>query len=317
MHTLGWYSLGPILLWLALLGKTTDVMASSSDEVFKSHSCVSRTKQVFEEPESDNASNKVIGIIRYHYDEALSSCEYVLLLGVGTFMSVTDYDNLSRAITNDQSVVVVIMDHNVYKIDKTSHTKYASLANEVVYQLNTLIPICELGSAHILFGGHSASGQAAMQAWRHRLFDTSKFDPLGFIGLDPYEISEKTMDHIIIFDLPGLYWGFTKTTCLVAVQKAAKAAYDITMTSARVLYSIHNEKENRKMTHCVFTDQGCGIHPLSCGTSISFHWVHEKVAESVRIYLQALSNALPFSHDSFKLHAPHLDEIDILVNHDR
>jgi hypothetical protein len=257
---------------------------------------------------------QIIGVVRYHYDAEIASCKHVLLLGVGTFMSVENYDKISQAISADETIVVVISDHNVDNFEKTSPSKYAALTNEIANQLNSLIPICNHDEARILIGGHSASGQAAMQAWQQGMIDKSTVNPLGFIGLDPYEISEKTMDESIIFDLSGLYWGFSRTTCLVTVEKAAQAAYQITEKSARVLYSIHNEKHESGMTHCVFTDHGCGVSPLTCGTRSDFDWVYGKVADSIRLYLQSLTNSAPFNRDHFVLPKTFEEVIDVHVN---
>lgn len=296
------------------------MLVSATDELQTddSHSFVSKTIPVFqEEIEHGDGHGKMVGVIRYHYDSAVSSsCQHVLLLGVGTFMSVGDYDKISQAIVSAESIVVAITDHNVDNFEKTSPSKYASLTNEIIYQLNTLIPICKYGEARILIGGHSASGQAAMQAWQQGLIDRSKVSPLGFIGLDPYLISKKTMDETVVFDLPGLYWGFTRTTCQVTVEKAAQAAYRITEESARVLYSIHNENHESSMTHCVFTDNGCGVPPLSCSTSAEFDWVYGKVAESVRLYLKSLTNAAPFTREHFILTQSFDEDIGVHVNED-
>ena len=300
------------------MSQTPHAIGSGSDGFLKSQSIVSETKSVYAQ---DDASlhPRMVGRIRFHYDEVVSSCNYLLLLGVGTFMSVSDYDNLSRALTYDQNLVVAVIDHNVQNLEKTSSTKFASLVHEIIFQISSLIPICTRGQAKLLIGGHSASGEAAMNAWHEGLLSALPRETIGFIGLDPYEISNKTMPDNIIMSLPGLYWGFTTTTCLVEVQKAARAAYNKTVKDARVLYVIHNEKHDSQTSHCVFTDKGCGFIPLGCGTtsSASVNSVYGMVAESVQLFLQGLNHLRPFNHDTFMLPDYSGEKVDLFVNGDQ
>jgi hypothetical protein len=303
------------LTWQASHGR------SSGSKVFfesRRQSIVSETKSVYRHHESESAPPQMLGRIRFHYDETVSSCHFALLLGVGTFMDVGDYDNLSKALVNNQNLVVVIMDHNVHNLDKRSSTKFASLANEITFQINTLIPPCTQIQPKLMIGGHSAGGQAAMQAWEQGLLSMLPSDVIGFIGLDPYEISDATMANNIMMNLSGLYWGFSTTTCLVSVQKAAKAAYERTMINGRVLYVIHNEKSDSQMTHCIFTDKGCGFYPLGCGTTrnTTFNLIYTMVAESVQLFLQALNHSRPFSRDTFTLPEYSDEKVDVFVNSD-
>ena len=247
--------------------------------------------------------NVLLGVIRYHYDETMSSCHNLLLLGVGTFMSVTDYDKISKKIASKSAIVVIVTDHNVNRIIKTSPQKYALLNNEVMHQLSQLLPsICGNVSSNdtnvrLLFGGHSASGQAAMQAWQQGLLNTGRRS-VAFLGLDPYEISNATIDQRVGLVIPSLTWGFTKTTCLVNTEKAATAAFEMTKSS-RVLYAIDNvDKLCATMTHCVFTNQGCGL--FVCSTNAKFEWIHDAVAESIGIFLQGIRGAFPFDHSHFE-----------------
>ena len=247
--------------------------------------------------------NVLLGVIRYHYDETMSSCHNLLLLGVGTFMSVTDYDKISKKIASKNAIVVIVADHNVNRIIKTSPQKYALLNNEVMHQLSQLLPsICGNVSSNdtnvrLLFGGHSASGQAAIQAWQQGLLNTGRRS-VAFLGLDPYEISNATIDQRVGLVIPSLTWGFTKTTCLVNTEKAAMAAFEMTK-SLRVLYAIDNvDKLCATMTHCAFTNQGCGL--FVCSTNAKFEWIHDAVAESIGIFLEGIRGAFPFDHSHFE-----------------
>lgn len=271
-------------------------------------SVVSRTLPIYRDTGNTAASEQnLLGIIRYHYDVDRASCDNVLLLGVGTLMSVRDYDNISKKIASHNSIVVIVADHNVEHVEKTSPERYAMLTNEVINQLNRLLPICRSGVAsydedtiQFLIGGHSASGQAALQAWQKGLLSTTSQHPVAFLGLDPYEISNRTIDQQMGLTLPSLSWGFKKSTCLVQTEKAARGAYETTKGS-RVLYVIDNSGEGCTITHCVFTDRGCGVRPFSCTTMTTLEWVHEAVAESVGLFLQALHGASAFDHSQFEL----------------
>jgi hypothetical protein len=261
--------------------------------------------------EIKDGSNAVLGVIRYHYDSSMASCSSVLVLGVGTFMSVTDYDKVSEQIALGKPIVVVVADHNMDQLKKTSSTKFAHLINEFQEHIGDLIQICAEGHADIVIGGHSASGEASLGAWQLGLLE---MEPIGFVGLDPYEISENTIDMEMQLDLPALFWGFTRTTCLVAKEKAAEAAYGLTAEKARVMYVIHNE-DGCRITHCVFTDHGCGVRPLICSTEDTFDWVYQYVAKSIHLFLDAVQNNSAFSKEHFELHdVP--EEVTLYVNHD-
>ena len=164
-------------------------------------------------------------------------------------MDVVDYDKISESIVKQSSVAVFITDHNPGNFEKTSHQKYAALVNEISETMKSLLPMC--AEAKIAFGGHSASGQASLEAWQNGMLQSI---PLaGYIGFDPYEIDKRTIDVKKILTIPSLFWGFTRTTCLVAKEKAAEGGYMAASPQARVLYKIHNE--GSKITHCAFADR--------------------------------------------------------------
>jgi hypothetical protein len=288
------------LLWLPLLCLLAPYCGAND--------VVSVTESV-----KDETNNKELGMIRYHYDAAIASCSFVLILGVGTFMSVSDYDKVSEQIALGYPIVVVISDHNEGNFQKTSSTDYALLVNGLGSQLSDLIPICSNGDAKIVIGGHSASGEASVVAWQHGLLEMMK-PIVGFVGLDPFEISEHTVDESNTLDLPGLFWGFTRTTCSVTKEKAAEAAYKLTSSFARVLYTIHNDN-GCDISHCVFTDHGCGVRPLICGTRDQHDWVYQYVAESIHLFLDAIDRNTAFSRDYYQLHGTP-EDISFYVNQD-
>jgi hypothetical protein len=283
-----------------------------------SQSIVSETVPIYRDTYNKTALERdLLGMIRYHYDATKSSCDNVLLLGVGTFMSVMDYDKISATIASGQSIIVIIADHNLHHVEKTSPERYAMLTIGVMNQLSRLLPVCreiagDDSTLQLLIGGHSASGQAALQAWQQGMLSKVSHK-VAFLGLDPYEISNTTIDQQIGLVIPSLYWGFTKTTCLVRTDMAARAAYEVTKDS-RVLYVIDNAGDGCAMTHCVFTDQGCGFRPFACSTKTKIEWVYDAVAESVGLFLQCLSGALPFDHSHFELSTPLAGDVQVYVN---
>jgi len=260
----------------------------------------------------------------YHRNQ----CPDVLVIGVGTAMSASDYDKLAQHIVST-SLMVIILDHNPGHMVKTSATKYVNAMVGIRNQLHVIIPHCgfdnkESGSINssnddrvdtatataskFLIGGHSASGLAALKAAQEGMFNETSFVPSGFVGLDPYEISKRTMDmNSPLHQFPTLNWGFTDTTCLVQVQKAALGAYHLSSSSSsssgnggRILYSIDNSQNT--MMHCVFTDSGCGVAAFTvCPTEERYDWVYEGVAESVHKFLSALKSERPFHKEHFEL----------------
>jgi len=262
----------------------------------------------------DSKNDATVGLIRTHYDTSFGECSTLLMLGVGTSMSVRDYDNLSIRIAAGSSIIVVIADHNEHNIQKTSPEKYARMANAVYGNMSNLLPTCKGKEPLILIGGHSASGEAVIRALKSNLLD---FDPDGFVGLDPYEISAKTMGrNKFLLEFPSINWGFAKTTCLVTKQKAAKAVYELTDSNARVLYEINNKEKDCKITHCVFSDRGCGITPFLCPTtSAENDWVLTSVARSIHVFVDAAMKRTPFDKSHFQLDPS--NKVEIYVNEEQ
>jgi hypothetical protein len=277
---------------------------------------ISATKDVMEGTER-------IGVIRYHYfDKFLEGmdddvgtndgstskqCSDILIVGVGTAMKVDDYDKLAASIvstTGSSSLVVIISDSNpgLLEIVKFDPTKYARLLNGIRDQLdNDLIAGCTGKSyQNFLIGGHSASGQAALGAAQKGLYN---FTPDGFVGLDPFEISEAKMDFTSPLKFPTLSWGFMRTTCFVQVKKAARGAYRLTSSdSGRVLYLIDNDKQSG-ITHCVFTDGGC-VPPVAfvCPTLKNPEWLYSQLGESINSFVNVLkTEGRLFTREAFEV----------------
>jgi hypothetical protein len=317
-------------------------------------SVISVTRDVFLKDHKDAVVSKTldnvrrtkkVGRIRYHYEDnnnrtysadttdlgtsvffasysPLCPCSHVVVIGVGTSMAVKDYDILAQTIVRGTSVVVVVTNHNVNGIVKSSARQYAYLINAIYDQLEELVPICSIVSRNrastftktkFIVGGHSSSGQAAFDASQNHLFD---FRPVAFFGLDPYPISFSNEEPLL--QLPSLFWGFTKTTCFVNVRTAALGAYQLSSSDyGRVLYAIDNT-HNHQITHCVFTDHGCGIGSfVVCpSNATAFGWVYDAVAISLQVYLHVLDTKQLFERDMFELTETKVGDVILFVNED-
>ena len=282
--------------------------------------------QIISDTKDIVSGTKHIGRIRYHYvdDECVGDvmentakpCSDMLLMGVGAAMSVDNYDTIARTIVSKtgSSLIVIIADSNPGNIVKFSASKYASLANFVHMQHHGLIPGCKSNkTANLLIGGHSASGQAALEAAQKGLYD---FVPSGFVGLDPYDTSKIDAN---LLQFPTLDWGFEHTTCHVQVDKAAKGAYKLSSAEiGRVLYSIDNKHtgdDKDDMTHCIFTDDGCKVGGFDvCPTTGNYEWVYESVAESIQLFVDALGSN--FTKEMFELPSTVSGQVSLFVNND-
>lgn len=244
------------------------------------------------------------GRYRFFYDKAKSSsaCDNILFLGVGTAMSVTSYDKVATEIASSSGALTVIVDHAARFPVKTSGKGYAKLLNRLVKEIDSRIPICAAGAPDkrkIIIGGHSASGQAASDS-----IDRLDFKPDGFVGLDPFR--RGGFAGKLDITIPSLEWGFTKTTCFVDVDKAAKSAYEASSKDHRILYRVSNPKKGLK--HCAFADGGCP----SCNGKDDSSWVRKSVGDSIRVFLQAIASGY-YTKSKFDLT---LDSVELYANAD-
>lgn len=247
------------------------------------------------------------GAYKYFYDSSVpNACESVIFLGVGTAMSVNDYNNIGTEISTGKPIVTVIVDHNPRIFVKTSDRKFASYYNALVPDLQSRIPACaNTPNPKILVAAHSASGQAAVKA-----LPKLETKPSGFIGLDPFRITEGKMK--IDPSLPSLEWGFAKTTCSVKIDQAAKPAYSISSPDHRVFYRVDNAAQG--ISHCVFTDKGCAI---VCGLKKDGGWVIPAVAASIHTFVDAIVNGEGnIEKSSFESDVVKDGKVELFVNGD-
>lgn len=238
------------------------------------------------------------GRYRFFYDEAVKSyaCNNIVFIGVGTAMSVSSYDKIASEIAQSSGALTVITDHNARFPVKTSGKGYAKLLNRLMKEIDTRIPICATGTSRkIIVGGHSASGQAAVES-----IPKLDFTPDGFIGLDPFRRGGFTgglFSKKVEINIPSFEWGFTKTTCFVNVDQAAKSAYEASDEAHRILYRVSNTKKD--ITHCIFTDNGCP----TCPAKESGEWVRKSVGETISVFIKAVSSST-FNKAKFVISEP-------------
>ena len=260
------------------------------------------------------------GQYRYFYDQRIkaSACTNVVLLGVGTGMTTSDYNLISTEMVRDHEIVTIVTDHTPGFVLKKSYKKYIYFMNAIVANLHSLVPICTNDNTNnttsattrkIIVAGHSASGGTAWNC----LFQLS-FLPHGFLGLDPFQLDPHGRTQV---NIPTLNIGFSETTCLVTVDDAAKASYETSGTNHRVLYLINNtsSSKNNPATntedttttngttttapgttgHCSFTDRGC-FGPV-CPSRVGDAWVRASVGLSIHVFVQSLSTGLYHKED--------------------
>jgi hypothetical protein len=213
------------------------------------------------------------GEYKYFYDSSVPNvCETVYILAVGTAMTVNDYNELGSGISKGNRIVALVSDSTPGNPIKLESGPWIRYYNTIVTQIQDIIPACvNTLDPIIIFGGHSCSVQGIVNALPKLVPQ-----PNGLIFLSPFLITN-TMK--INPSIPTLNWGFEKTTCLVFVNYAAKAAYGISSPDHRVLYRIDND--DNTIAHCIFTDNGC---TFVCPKRKEGEWVIPAVSKSIQIF---------------------------------
>ena len=203
-------------------------------------------------------------------------------------MKVEDYDLLSTKIVTGRNILTIVYDFAAGWPFKNSEEGYIKVIDAIVSNLHSLVPICKdplATNKTIIVGVHSASGGATWNC-----LNRLGFRPDGFLGLDPYKLDPKGATQI---DIPTLNIGFTKTTCFVQVDKAAKASYNTSGKDHRVLYLINNSEKfgNKDIAlHCSFADHGCFgfVNPSREGDGL----VRALVSFSIQAFVKSLATGV-------------------------
>ena len=239
-----------------------------------------------------------------------SVCESIVFIHVGTAMRVGNYEDLGKAVAQ-QDTVALIIDSNPGNPLKQDGEKFTNLVNAISEKLSTLVECCTKQPKYNLIGGHSGGGQAAVEALQ--TMDEITFTPTGFVGLAPYEISSDLAIHI-----PSLDIGFSKMSCLVQPSKAALAAYLNSDSDHRVFYQLqtHNLNVVTGGPHCSFADNGCAGGLFCPGDSIK-EWMHSFVGQTVQLFLEAIvSNTFNYNHFLRAVPTTGKEKVDLFVNAD-
>lgn len=241
---------------------------------------------------------------RYYYDSSVGGSKTTLLLIiVGTAMTVSDYSDIAKNSVVGKNIVFCVVDNNPgsmsnpFGMVKLSGKKAAKAFNDIYSNRTTRFEnVSFVADPKVVVGGHSAGGSAAIDAMSlsNLVPNHLVFAAAGYLGLDPYgtppfplpqftNISDKTIS------VPTLAWGFTIKTCGVNVDKAGKAAYNITPPANRVFYQVINPADTKpnQIAHCIFTDDGC--FGAFCPSHTAGSWVQTAVGKSVQLFVESLS----------------------------
>lgn len=187
-----------------------------------------------------------------------------IVLAVGTQMKIKDYSNLAEAIqVNTPNSVVFIMDPNPNIFTKFSPENYQKGFSAIVTWTKTAR---FTGVQKYFIGGHSASGQAGIQALQN--LKTLGVTISGFIGIDsccvgfsiypPWLSGDKKS--AALFTVPSLFWTTQPNLCANPTS-AGEGFYNLAVSNGRGLCNaLFKLKEGPE--HCIFTNAGCW--PLTC-----------------------------------------------------
>lgn len=251
-----------------------------------------------------------LGRYRYYYDTTFSAAiDTLFIFGVESSMEVEEYSDLAKTVVSGRPILFVTLD-----AQSSDPVKFGDNVNELVHNLALKFPDVQIDSNRkIIIGGHSASGWAAISS-----FQDLNFKPDAYIGLDPFPVNTVTMK----IPYPALLWGFKKKPCGSDVDRAANAAFEISLKGKRVYYQIQNE--HGKIAHSVFANDGC--HPkvilgveipdylyMGQWSALNFDsftclqhdkearsWLLEAVAKSVGLFALSLQDG-EFSRERFLL----------------
>mmetsp|Transcript_29147 Transcript_29147/g.61982 ORF Transcript_29147/g.61982 Transcript_29147/m.61982 type:complete len:254 (-) Transcript_29147:120-881(-) len=213
----------------------------------------------------------------YYRDENFKDpSNTIVMLGVGTAMSNTDYSNLCEVIVRGTHVLAVVVDFNPRWIVKLDPDKFVEAANGIMAELQSLDLIGP--AATLVVGGHSAGGYAAAASLN---LTYNHGQPVGYFGIDPAPRGP----FAATIDVPSFVVGLEVTTCGVDPMKSSRAAYSKSGAAHRTLVQIKNQK--KEFHHCVFTDKGCLV---VCPKDKSADSPIQGVAKAFSVFLDRLKS---------------------------
>ena len=215
-------------------------------------------------------NSRTQGLIRVAYDETSPCIDTVVMIAVGTAMSVGDYSILSRLTAQGTSIAVVVADHrpnNLFKQawvnwDTDPRDRLLALAMYVQNNIGFHVHhVCADRKTHFILGGHSASaltvGEVLLEVHRGT---KSYLKVDGVVGLDPeyrrLPISPQMWNELDLTHIPSVMWGHSQDSCQVMVNTGGKYGYEKSSPYYRVLYQMQWEGPQNQ-GHCDLTNDGC------------------------------------------------------------
>lgn len=218
------------------------------------------------------------GYFKVYWPAPTSGSCSAVLFSVGTAMGQHEYPQIAEALTA-RGILVGIVDPQPGSMTKLDVDKLTAAFTEAKANLLQWSGgAC--GSVNTwLMGGHSAGGGTA-----HKVFEANAGMTDAVFSVDPFAKGDLGGN----IQLPGLYWGFSKSSCFVDPKDSSEAGYVRSQSGKRVLAKVTVTKKftmcgsEPDYFHCSISD-GCGIACGNCGrgTPDSFY---EDVAESVKTF---------------------------------
>jgi len=208
-----------------------------------------------------------------------SSCTAVMF-AVGTSMSVSGYAEFGTRMAAKGYIFIVVDPEpgSMTKLNK-DRLQTAFLAGKQQWSGWTG-NACGSIDAWLL-GGHSAGGGTA-----HAVFVDSPSVTDGVFSVDPLARGDLGPN----LDLPGLYWGFSQSTCFVSPADSSQAAFLRSPSTKRVLAKVDVKWQSfpptPKYYHCSISN-GCNVACSSFSdTPAEFY---EDVIKSIDVFVESLT----------------------------
>eukprot|EP01031_Cornospumella_fuschlensis_P031210 gene31210-37718_t len=209
-----------------------------------------------------------------------------LVMGVGTNMAKEDYSDIATALVQAlPDFFVVIMDSNPGGFKKTDSTMFANALTTVDQWFTQQ----RVGVQGWLLGGHSASGEACVEAVNKGLVKVTG-RVLAFVGFDPFKW-QANAQNLYDLKLPSLIFAKTKKDCVSDLANSG-TGFHIHATSPAGSSAAHNLLTFTDDTeHCVFANNGCNfVFTQSCGFSgsgVSHADAMQNIAAGIKAFVDA------------------------------
>lgn len=265
---------------------------------------------VFEPQDEKGTKATTGGRFRVAYDNAQPCIDTIVMVNVGTAMSVGDYSVLSEMAVRDSSIAFVMADNQPsFGIKQAMfggngpRDNLACLADYVMNNITSYVhKLCQdISHTKFILGGHSASGITAGEVvlGAPSKCNTTRID--GYLGINPFykrlPISFKPWSGLNLSSVPSMLWGHSMDSCGVTVDSGGLFGYKSSSDEFRVLYQTQLDKKG--CGHCDVTNEGCGRFQIlrwtysACKLSDRSESVKAAVASSIRKFAKAIQQDGP------------------------